>query len=516
MGGREMDYFKAFRDLVDGEKIDKKQALFFRGRATTYGELIQEADHVSGALAQHGIRKGDAVGLYMGNCREFLSIFLGVVRSGATAEPISTLLTEYEIQPQLEKTGCRFIFVAPAYLPVVEKIMPLLPRLKTIVVMSENPGGKALSFPDFLRGSEEGFPPPPLDGDDTALILFTGGTTGIPKGVLLTHTNLLSVIQGLKNRFGPLGEMPVLCASPLFHIFGFNTITFSALFRKSPVVLEEWFQVEEAAQLIEQYRIACVWGVPTVIRSLTDMAGKYDMSCLKLMMTGAAPVAEELYHRVEKTFHCSLVEGWGLTEGSGCSTVTPPGVRKVGSCGIPYEGIGLECAIVDPDGHSLPPGEVGELVQRGPLNMKGYLGNPEATAEVLKNGWLHTGDLARMDGDGYIYIVDRKKDVIIRGGFNIYPAEVEAALYAFPGIQEAAAFGVSDSRKGETVAVAIRVAAGSAVQEKGIIAHCQERLARYKVPKYVKILSDPLPKTPAGKIMRRVLKENLEKELKLG
>lgn len=511
-----MDYFKAFQDLVYGEKIDKKQALFFRGRATTYGELIQEANRVSGALAHHGIRKGDTVGLYMGNCREFLSIFLGVVRSGATAEPISTLLTEYEIQPQLEKTGCQFIFVAPVHLPVVEKIQPRLPQLKTIVVMSENPGGKGLSFSDFLRGSQEAPPPAPLDGDDTALILFTGGTTGIPKAVMLTHKNLLSVIQGLKNRIGPLGEMPLLCASPLSHIFGLNTITFASLFRKSPVVLEEWFQVEEAAQLIEQYRIASVWSVPTVIRSLTDMADKYDMSCLKLMMTGAAPVAEELYHRVEKTFHCSLVEGWGLTEGSGCSTVTPPGVRKVGSCGIPYEGIGLECAIVNKEGHSLPPGEVGELVQRGPLNMKGYLGNPEATAEVLRDGWLHTGDLARMDEDGYIYIVDRKKDVIIRGGFNIYPAEVEAALYTFPGVQEAAAFGVSDSRKGETVAVAIRVAAGSAVHEKGIIAHCQERLARYKVPKYVKILSDPLPKTAAGKIMRRVLKESLEKELKLG
>jgi long-chain acyl-CoA synthetase len=231
------------------------------------------------------------------------------------------------------------------------------------------------------------------------------------------------------------------------------------------------------------------------------------------MMTGAAPVAEELYFRVEKTFHCSLVEGWGLTEGAGCSTVTPPGVRKVGSCGIPHEGIGLECAIFDKDDRPLPRGEVGELVQRGPLNMKGYLGNPEATAEILRNGWLHTGDLARMDKEGYIYIVDRKKDVIIRGGFNVYPAEVEAALYTFPGVQEAAAFGVSDSRKGETVAAVIQAAAGLALREEEIIAHCRERLARYKVPKFVKILSDPLPKTPAGKIMRRVLKENLEKDL---
>jgi long-chain acyl-CoA synthetase len=310
--------------------------------------------------------------------------------------------------------------------------------------------------------------------------------------------------------------MVVLCASPLSHIFGLNTITFASLFRKSPVVLEEWFQVEEAAQLIERYRISNIFGVPTVIRSIVDVADKYDMRCLKLVMVGAAPVPEELYHRVEKAFNCFLVEGWGLTEGSGCSTVTPPGVRKVGSCGIPYDGIGVECAIFDNNDNPLRPGEIGELVQRGPLNMKGYLGNPDATAEVLHNGWLHTGDLARMDQDGYIYIVDRKKDVIIRGGFNIYPAEVEAVLYDFPGVAEAAVFGVSDSRKGETVAAAIRPKSGAKIEEEKVIAHCQKRLARYKVPKYVRVQKDALPKTPAGKILRRVLKQELERDLNLG
>jgi long-chain acyl-CoA synthetase len=379
--------------------------------------------------------------------------------------------------------------------------------------MSEKSGERAISYADFLKMGEGDSPSVAMEEEEVVLILFTGGTTGTPKGVMLTHKNLLSVIQGLGNRLGHLGEMVVLCASPLSHIFGLNTITFASLFRKSPVVLEEWFQVEEAAQLIERYRISNIFGVPTVIRSLLDVADKYDMSCLKLVMVGAAPVPEELYQRVEKTFHCFLVEGWGLTEGSGCTTVTPPGVRKIGSCGIPYEGIGLECAIVDKDDNPLPPGQVGELVQRGPLNMKGYLGNPEATAEILRNGWLHTGDLARMDEEGYIYIVDRKKDVIIRGGFNIYPTEVEAVLYTFPGVQEAAVFGVSDSRKGETVAAAIRPKPGAQIKEEEVITHCQKRLARYKVPKYIKILQEPLPKSATGKILRRVLKEDLEKEL---
>ncbi len=508
-----MDYFKEFKEFVKGEKIESKQAIIFQDRATTYGELLEEADRVSSSLASCGVKKGDVVSIYLGNCKEFLSIFLGVAKSGAIAAPINILLTEYEVQPQLEKAQSRAIFVSPAYLAMVERISPQLPRLENIIVMSDQSGRNALIYSDFLQRAKGNLPPVAMEEDDVVLILFTGGTTGTPKGVMLTHKNLFSVIQGLRNRLGHLGEMVSLCASPLSHIFGLNTITLACLFRKCPVVLEEWFQVEEAAQLIERYRISNIFGVPTVIRSLVDVADKYDMSCLKLVMVGGAPVPEELYDRVEKTFHCFLVEGWGLTEGAGCATVTPPGVRKVGSCGIPYDGIGLEFAVVDKNDHPLPPGQVGELVQRGPLNMKGYLGNPEATAEILRNGWLHTGDLARMDEDGYIYIVDRKKDVIIRGGFNIYPAEVEAVLYTFPGVQEAAVFGVSDKRKGETVAAAIRPKAGSVISEEEVIAHCRKRLARYKVPKYLNVLEEPLPKTAAGKILRRVLKENLEKEM---
>lgn len=507
-----MDYFGAFKDLVAEENIDKKQAIFFNGKATTYGEMVSEANRISSALAQAGIKKGDVVNIYMGNCKEFLSLFLGVAKSGAIAAPINILLTEYEIQPQMEKTQSKMIFASPAQLPIVEKVRKRLPQLAQVVVTSEKAGDHNLSYREFLQMGEGEAPPADLQEDDVVLILFTGGTTGIPKAVMLTHKNLLSVIRGLSNRFSPLGEMVSLCASPLSHIFGLNTITFASLFRRSLVVLEEWFQVQEAARIIEQYRISSVFGVPTVIRSLVDVADQYDMSCLKLALTGAAPVPEDLYHRVEKAFHCYLVEGWGLTEGAGCTTVTPPGVRKVGSCGIPYEGIGLECAIFDNNDNPLPPGEIGELVQRGPLNMKGYLGNPEASAEALRNGWLHTGDLARMDEDGYIYIVDRMKDIIIRGGFNIYPAEVEAVLYDFPGVAEAAVFGVEDARKGETVAAAIKAKQGVQIDEKEILAHCRKRLARYKVPKYLKILQDSLPKTAAGKILRRVLKEALEKD----
>jgi len=394
---------------------------------------------------------------------------------------------------------------------VVEKIRPHFPQLNNIILMSGEPGEGILSYGEFLKRGAGTQPASEMVEDDVVLILFTAGTTGVPKGVMLTHKNLFSVVQGQRNRFGPLGEMVTLCAAPLSHIFGLNTMTFASLLRKWCVVLQEWFQINETAKLIESYRISCVMGVPTMVQGLVNAANQYDMKSLSLVLCGAAPVPEELYHSVEKAFNCMMVEGWGLTEGTGNATATPPGVRKVGSCGIPFDGIGVECAIVDEKDNLLPYGEVGELVQRGSLTMKGYLGNPEATAETLRNGWLHTGDLARKDEDGYIYIVDRKKDVIIRGGFNIYPAEVESAIYTHPSIMEAAVFGVSDQRKGETVAVAIMPKAGMKVTEEEIAAHCQERLARYKVPKYIKIMQEPLPKSATGKILRRVLKENFEK-----
>lgn len=505
-----MDFYSAFKGFVDEEKIGQKQAVFFNGRATTYGELIEESDRVASALASTGVQKGDIVCIYMGNCTQFLSLFLGIAKCGAIVEPINILLTEYEVKPQLEQTKPKALFVSPSHLPVVEKIRPHFPRLNNIILMSGEPGEGILSYREFLKRDAGMQPAAEMVEDDVVLILFTAGTTGVPKGVMLTHKNLFSVVEGQRKRFGPLGEMVTLCAAPLSHIFGLNTMTFASLLRKWCVVLQEWFQIDETAKLIESYRISCVMGVPTMVQSLVNAAGEYDMKSLALVLCGAAPVPEELYHSVEKAFHCMMVEGWGLTEGAGNTTATSPGVRKVGSCGIPFDGIGVECAIVDEKDNLLPPGEVGELVQRGSLTMKGYLGNPEATAETLRNGWLHTGDLARKDEDGYIYIVDRKKDVIIRGGFNIYPAEVESAIYTHPSIMEAAVFGVSDERKGETVAATIMPKPGMQVTIEEIAAHCRERLARYKVPKYIKIMHEPLPKSAAGKILRRVLKENFE------
>jgi long-chain acyl-CoA synthetase len=509
------DFFSAFRQLIEEEKITQKQAVFFKGQATTYGEMLEEAEKVALALTACGVKKGDVVGIYMGNCTEFLSIFLGIAKCGAVAQPVNILLTEYEVKPQLDQTNPKALFVSAVHLPVVRKLRAHLPQLKDVVLMSGEAAEDVWLYSDLLKNADGPHPSVEIEEDDLLLLLFTAGTTGTPKGVMLSHRNLLSVIEGERNLFRGFGEMVTLCAVPLSHIFGFNTITFASLFRKWPVVLEEWFQVDEAAKLIETYRISHTMCVPTIVRRLVEVADKYDMRSLSLVLCGAAPVPEELYDKVEKTFECIMIQGWGLTEGTGCATATSPGVRKIGSCGIPFEGIDVDCAIFDAEDNEVPTGQVGELVMRGVLNMRGYLGNPWATAEAIRDGWLHTGDLARKDDDGYIYIVDRKKDIIIRGGFNVYPAEVEAVLYTHPNVGEVAVFGVSDRAKGETVAAAVTPKPGAQITEEEIIAYCKERLARFKVPKYVKIMKDSLPKSAAGKILRRVLKSDMEKENRL-
>lgn len=507
------DFYHTFKSYVEEEKIQRKQAVFFKGRATTYGELLEEADRVALALSSRGVKKGDIVALWIGNCTQFLPIFLGIVKCGAIAEPINILLTEYEVQPQLERTKPNVLFIAPDQLPLIERIRPNLPELKDVVLISGQAGKNTWSYDEFLTSASGTTPAVDIAVDDDILILFTSGTTGQPKGVLLSHKNLLSVVEGQRHRFAPLGEMVTLCSVPLSHIFGLNTLTFAALMRKWCVVIQERFEIHETARLIESYRIASISGVPTMVQSLVDVSKDYDMRSVSLILCGAAPVPEELYHKVERTFHCQMLQGWGLTEGSGNATSTPPGVLKIGSCGIPFEGIGVECAVFDAQDNPLPPGQIGELVMRGSLNMKGYLNNPQATAEVLRNGWLHTGDLARTDEDGYFYIVDRKKDMIIRGGYNIYPAEVESVLYTHPAVGEAAVFGVTDARKGETVAAKIMLKPGEHISEEEILAYCQQRLARYKVPKYVQITQEPLPKSATGKILRRMLKQDFEKSL---
>ncbi len=509
-----MNYAKEFLSYVRSEKIECKHALFFKGKATTYGQLIEESEKVASALFHEcGVKKGDAVGLYMSNSPHVIAAFFGITLLGAIAVPINVLLTRFEIKPFLEETSASTIFVSPSYLPVVEQMKAELPNLKNVIVVSEEVTPGTISYFELLKKVKSPPPEVELEDDAVAVIFFTSGTTGKPKGVMLTCKGLKNVVEGHNEFYGkPLGEMvAVLAGLPLTHIWGLNTITISCLFRKNPVVIEEAFIPEETARDIETYRVSLVWGVPYHLIRLLEITDKYDMSSIKLVILAGQVVPEELWQKIEKTFNCYGIEAYGLTEGTGQTIGTPLGRRRSGSTGTPYPG--TEIMIVDDNDRELPAGEIGELVHKSVANMKGYLNMPEASAQALKDGWLHTGDLGKMDKDGYLYIVGRKKELIKRSGYNVYPSEVESVLFGHPKVSEAAVFAINDAMKGETVGAAVVLKAGQEATEEEFISFCQERLARYKVPKYVKILKSPLPRTPSGKILKRYLQEEINKEL---
>lgn len=501
-----MNYYEAFRRFVKEQNIERKHAMLFKGQATTYQELLEKASRTATVLnSECGVSKGQVVGLYMNNCIEYIACLLGIAKIGAASLPIDTLLTHYEIQPMLEVTETQAVIVSPQFLPTVEEMNPKLPNLRKVIVQSEECSHGTLSYFDLLKRAEP-LPDSETKGesDDPMLILFTSGTTGLPKGVPLTHKNLLAIIDGMQECFFPFGEMVVLQPLPFSHVFGLHSLTMSCLFLKTPVVLMDRWNGEEAAKLIEACRVSWLFAVPTIIIDLLNYVDKYDLSSLNMIISGGTSLPAALVDRVKQSLHVSLGNCMGLTEGSGVSCAMPVGIpEKFGSIGPPLHGI--ECRIVDDNDNELPRGEIGELVQRGASNMNGYLKAPEATSQALRGGWLHTGDLARMDEDGYVYIVDRKKDMIVRGGYNIFPTEVEAAIYEYPKVSEAAVFSVTDARKGETVGAAVVARPGETLTSEEIIEHCQKRLARYKIPKYIKIM-DSLPKSPTGKILRRELR----------
>ncbi len=501
-----MNYFTAFKDYVEKERISKKHALFFNWQATTYGQLIEDANRLAGALKSCGIHEGDVVALYMNNCSEYITCLLGVAKLGGASMPIDVLLTRYEIRPMLEITKAKAVIVSPQYLHTVEELKPLLPEMRHVIVFSRECPPGTLSYFDMLKKAQ---PLPDAeargDNDDTMLILFTSGTTGMPKGVPLTHNSLLFVIESMQERYGPYGEMVVLQPLPFSHVFGLHSITMCFLFQKTPSVIMDGWKGEEAAKLIQACRVSFLFVVPTITGDLLNFVDRYDLSSLKVITSGGSPLPPALAERAKTLLGVNMGNGLGLTEVSGMVATMPVGIpEKFGSIGLPLRGI--EVKIFDENDNELPCGEIGEMVQRGPNNMKGYLSAPEATANTLRGGWLHTGDLAYMDKDGYIFWVDRKKDAIVRGGYKVYPTEVEAAIYQHPSVAEAAVFAVADERKGETVGAAVTPKKGKTLTSEEIIQHCQERLARYKVPKYVKIM-DGLPKSATGKILRRKLRD---------
>ncbi|HEV8586732.1 MAG TPA: long-chain fatty acid--CoA ligase [Methylomirabilota bacterium] len=480
------------------QRFGEYPALHFEGRELTNVEQQRAAARVANALRRLGVSPGDRVVVLLPNCPEVLQAYAGILKTGAVIVPIVFLLTPAEVLHILGDSVPKVVITAPELAGKVEGFTG-----HVILVGGDAPGARA--WEDWLAREPDTFATVERADGDLAVILYTSGTTGRPKGVALSHDNLASNARSAASLYELDRERWTLGVLPLSHSYGLVTMNAGAILGTRSVLLR-WFNPEAVLEAIAGFRVQAMAGVPTMYVYLLNYpdAGGFDTSSMRSWGSGAAPLPLEIVEPFEKKFGGRLLEGYGLTEASPVvSTTRLSGVRKLGSVGQPIPGV--EVAILDADDRALLVGETGEIGVRGPNVMLGYYGLPEETARALENGWLHTGDVGRLDGDGFLYVVERKKDLIIRGGFNVYPREVEEVLYAHPAVAEAAVVGMRDPLMGEEVCAFVALKDGAGADPAAIIGFCQSRLAKYKCPREVRVLP-ALPKNPVGKILRKELR----------
>ncbi|HEX6649645.1 MAG TPA: long-chain-fatty-acid--CoA ligase, partial [Pyrinomonadaceae bacterium] len=465
-------------------------------REFTYKEFEAAVQRVARLLADNGVRKGDVVSLLMPNSVEYVIAYFACWQLGALAGPINSLLKAQEIAYVISNSEAKALLVNSEFLPVIESIRKDLPRA---VVIFDNEAEAAQV--------ESQAPVPQITSDDEAIIIYTSGTTGKPKGCLLTHGNVIANARQISSWLGFTQSDRLLTVMPLFHMNAVSVTTMSALYAGGSTVVSPKFSASRFWQIISDYQITSFGSVATMLSMLlsTYPDGVPDglhTEQLRFAMCGSAPVPAEVLRRFEETFNCLVIEGYGLSESTCRSTFNPPDTRRrPGSCGIP---IGNEMSVVDEEDQEVADGELGEIVLRGENILKGYYKNDLANANAFRNGWFHTGDIGYRDADGFYYIVDRKSDMIIRGGENIYPREIDEVLYQHPEVAAAAVVGVPDELYGEEVAAVVVLKPGAKSSEQEIIDYCKARLADFKCPKTVRFVED-IPKGPTGKLLKREL-----------
>jgi long-chain acyl-CoA synthetase len=462
----------------------------------TYAELDERSARLATLLRERGMERGDRVGVMLPNILEFPIAYYGVLRAGGIVVPMNVLLKRREIAFYLEDSGAELLlawhgFCAEARDGTADADAELI---------EVEPG----SFAELLAGCEPSAELADTDEEDTAVILYTSGTTGKPKGAELTHFNLSRNSEIASRTTCEIeGGDVVLGALPLFHSFG-QTVGMNASLRVgATLTLLPKFEPGEALEIMQRDGVTHFYGVPTMFGALLHHPERerFDTSALRTCITGGASMPVEVLRGFEEAFECEVLEGYGLSETSPVASSNHPGrPRKPGSIGTPIAEV--EMKVVDEDDGEVPQGEIGEIVIRGHNIMKGYWQRPEATAEAMRGGWFHSGDMARVDEDGYFFIVDRKKDLIIRGGYNVYPREVEEVLYEHPKIREAAVVGVPHDEWGEEIGAAVVLHEGEELSPEEVSQYVKERIAAYKYPRIVWFLDD-LPKGPTGKILKR-------------
>src|ERR1043165_6247763 len=467
------------------------------GRRFTYAEFDAAVNRAARMLAARGIGKGDAVSLLMPNCAEYVIAYFACFKLGALAGPVNSLLKTEEIGYVIDNSEAKALLVNSQFLPKVENLDK---ELKHTIVFDD----EAEATREFAAGD---LPDPAIEKDDEAIIIYTSGTTGKPKGCLLTHGNVIANARQITKWLGFTERDRLLTVMPLFHMNAVSVTTMSALYAGAATVVSPKFSASRFWQIISDYEITSFGSVATMLSMLLSTypdgvppGMKTDQ--LRFAMCGSAPVPAEVLRRFEETFNCLVIEGYGLSESTCRSTFNPPDRRRrPGSCGLP---IGNEMRVVDEEDREVADGELGEIVLRGENILKGYFKNEAATKTAFRNGWFHTGDIGYRDADGFFYIVDRKSDMIIRGGENIYPREIDEVLYQHPQIAAAAVIGIPDELYGEDVAAVVVLKPDSKVTQQEVVDFCKARLADYKCPKTVRFVDD-IPKGPTGKLLKREL-----------
>jgi long-chain acyl-CoA synthetase len=487
-------------------KYGPRPFLQYYDRTVTYDDFAGRVHRLADSLAARGVAPGEFVHVLVQNSPETLISYFAIQRIGAVAGPVNGWWKAPEVEYLLNDSKGRVLIIEDQYLPILDEIRERCPHLEVVIEVGDAPRPEHLSFGELMDGGD----PAPRDctsGDDeTAYIFYTSGTTGNPKGVLLSHKNVVCDVEGFTEALKLREGMNMLIFLPLFHVNAMLTCTFG-LNMGHQIVLRKAFSAREFWTVVEKYEVNFWSAVPAVYQILLrDKHRKdYDLSSMEFGICGAAPLTEETMTAFQETFGCPIVEGYGLTEATCVSTINPRhGVRKVGSIGLPCPG--QEVKILDDEGNECAPGEPGEICIGGDVVMKGYFGRPEETAEAIVDGFLRTGDIAYRDEDGYIFIVDRKKDMIIRGGENIYPKEIDNLLAEHPKIQEAATIGVPHETWGEEVKVFV-IAADESLTPEEVIAYCEEKLAKFKVPRLVEILDEDFPRSPVGKVLKKELRK---------
>jgi len=486
------------------KRAPERVGLRFEGKDYTYEELDRRANSLASGLTSLGFRPGDRCIVMIQSSVEFITVYYALLKMGVVIVPVNFLYKNRELSHIFRDSGAKGFIGMDPFLHEAAKALNGFSHL-CIRIAAGVKQGSGFTPLERIDGPEV-FHAYPAEDNHTAAIIYTSGTTGVPKGAMLTHNNLASNAMTVADMRQTDPEDVVIGVLPLYHIFGQTSGMNASIYLGQAFHLFRQFEPDKVIRCIEKENSTILFAVPTIFNRLiqeTDRSG-IRRSSLRFCISGGASLPVELLRRFEERFQTKIYEGYGLSECSPVCVENPFGKKtKPGSIGLPIPG--FKARIVDSSDRDVEPGQVGELIVKGPGVMKGYLNRPEATAKAIVNGWLHTGDLARMDEDGYIYIVERKKDMIIRGGYNIYPREIEELLFQHPDIVEAAVYGVPNDDLGEEVVADLVLRAGSSVTGDEIRLFVKERVAPYKYPRIVRLVND-LPRSHTGKVLKRELR----------